>query len=268
MKRPEIRRANTLVRLCRALSKMNQADFEAAARLPSIARLEQGVHQPTSAQLSRCAKVLGRPLGDLYRLLGQYERGALVWPWDLPEGAAGRPIANRKREPEDVRLDRVVDQFADWSTASLELLRENRRRQRDAERGLAKEMLRALEQLGVLERLEVVLHDRSFQSWALAEACAQRSLDEATRDARSAMAWAELGVFVAERVEPEPFGLRVRGYCMGHVAKARRATGALCVSERELAIANELWGRGEDPDRLLDPGRFRELEASLPLPVE
>jgi tetratricopeptide (TPR) repeat protein len=259
----KISRANTLLRLCRALAKMSQAQFEEATGVPAIAKLEKGLHEPTTAQLARCAKVLNRTLGEMYRLLGLYERGALAWPWDLPEGAAGLPIATREREPESVRLERAVEQFAGWSTAADALLRENRHRQRNAERGLAKEMLGALERLEGEERREVVLNDMSFQVWALAEACAERSLNEATKNVDSAMAWAELGVFVAERVEPPPLGLCVRGYCVGHVANVRRVLGTLCASERELALANELWERGEDPDRILDPGRLLELEASL-----
>jgi tetratricopeptide (TPR) repeat protein len=243
---------------------MSQAQFEEATGVPAIAKLEKGLHEPTPAQLARCAKVLNRTLGEMYRLLGLYERGALAWPWDMPEGAVGLPIANREREPESVRLERAVEQFAGWSTAADALLRENRHRQRDAERELAKEMLGALERFeGGEEGREVVLNDMSFQSWALAEACAERSLNEATKNVDSAMAWAELGVFVAERVEPAPLGLCVRGYCLGHVANVRRVLGTLCASERELAIANELWERGEDPDRILDPGRLLELEASL-----
>jgi tetratricopeptide (TPR) repeat protein len=252
-----------LVRLCRALAKMTQTEFEAATGVSSIARMEQGLQDPTPAQLSRCAKVLGRSLGELDRLLGQYERGALAWPWDVPEAAVGLPIAGREREPGSVRLGRAVEKLANWSTASHELLREDRQRQRDAERGLAKVMLGALERLGAEERREVVLHDMSFRSWALAEACAERSLAKATKNVDSAMAWAELGVFVAERVEPEPLGLCVRGYCVGQVANVRRVLGTLCASEREFAIANELWESGEDPDRILDPGRLLELEASL-----
>lgn len=260
----EISRVNTLLRLCRALSKMTQSQFEEATGIPAVAKLEQGLHEPTTAQLSRCAKVLNRTLSEMYRLLSQYERGDFAWPWDMPEGAAGLPIAIREREPESVRLERAVEQFSNWSTASAALLRENRHRQRDAERRLAKEMLGALERLaGGEERREVVLNDISFQSWALAEACAERSLNEATKDVGSAMAWAELGVFVAERVEPASLGLCVRGYCVGHVANVRRVLGTLFASDREFAIANELWKRGEDPDRILDPSRLLLLEASL-----
>lgn len=259
----KISRANTLLRLCRALAKMSQAQFEEATGVPAIAKLEKGLHEPTPAQLARCAKVLNRTLGEMYRLLSDYERGALAWPWDMPVGVIGLPLGSREREPESVRLERAVEQFAGWSTAADALLRENRRRQRDAERGLAQDMLEALARLEAEERREVVLNDRSFQGWALAEACAERSLNEATKNVASAMAWAELGVFVAERVEPAPLGLCVHGYCVGHVANVRRVLGTLLASEREVAIANELWNRGEDSDRILDPSRLLELEASL-----
>lgn len=263
METSKISRANMLVRLCRALAKMTQAQFEEATGVPGIAKLEKGKHEPTPAQLSSCAKVLGRTLGEMYRLLALYERGALAWPWDVPEGVAGLPLGNREREPENVRLERAVEQFAGWSTAAEALLQDDRARQRDAERGLAKEMLKALEGLEAEERREVVLNDRSFQSWALADACAERSLHEATKNVDCAMAWAELGAFIAERVEPEPLGLCARGYCVGHVANVRRVLGTLFASDREFAIANELWERGEDPDRILDPGRLLELEAAL-----
>lgn len=263
MKTSQISRANTLLRLCRALAKMSQAQFEEATGVSGIGHLEQGDYEPTPAQLSRCAQALNRTLGEMYRLLSDYERGALAWPWDVPEGTVGLPIVSGVPEPESVRLERAVEQFAGWSAAAEALLREDRRRQRDAERGQAREILRALEPLEGEERREVVLRDRSFQSWALAEACAERSLGEATKNVDSAMAWAQLGAFVAERVEPEPLGLCVRGYCVGHVANVRRVLGTLFASERELAIANELWKRGEDPDRILDPGRLLELEASL-----
>jgi len=136
-------------------------------------------------------------------------------------------------------------------------------RQRELERAVAQAQRAALESLTDKGRRAVVRCEPIYQSWALAEASAKHSVKLVCKDTKKAMEWAELGCFIADRVEPEGMRLRTQGLCRGYVANVHRVGGALKVSEREMLRASELWMCGEDPDGVFDPGRLLELEASL-----
>jgi tetratricopeptide (TPR) repeat protein len=114
------------------------------------------------------------------------------------------------------------------------------------------------------ERLAVVRSIRKFQTWALAEAVADESTRNASKNIKTADAWARLAVEVAELVQgPESWQKRVRGYVAACGPNVRRVEGKLEEAEAGLAAANELWLAGSDPDGILDPGRLLDLEASL-----
>jgi tetratricopeptide (TPR) repeat protein len=77
-----------------------------------------------------------------------------------------------------------------------------------------------------------------------------------------ALELAELALSIAERVPGEE--KRLRGYCWGHIANARRVANDLAGSDEAFARAWGLWqaGAGSDPE-LLAEWRLYDLEASL-----
>lgn len=114
------------------------------------------------------------------------------------------------------------------------------------------------------ERLAAVRSIRRFQVWSLAEAVADESTRCASKDVEKADAWARLAVEIAEQVKgPEGWQKRVRGYAAAAGPNVRRVEGKLEEAEAGLAVANELWLAGSDPDGILDPGRLLDIEASL-----
>lgn len=254
-------RAHKLLRLCRALSGLTQEQFEAATGIPNIGAYEQGNYPLTGEQLARCAKAANRSLGTMEWLLTRYER----WESDGPRGGQSvRPGTTRPGPTAAGCFDLGVQEFIAWAAQAGYLAREERMRQREAERGVAASLIATLEPLSDKERRAVVRSESGYRYWALAERCAEQSLGMVTKDLAKAMEWASLGCYIAERIEqPEPLRLRTLGWCRGHLANAYRVSGSLKTSEAEIALAEEIWESGEDPDEVLDPGRLLELKAAL-----
>ncbi|HEX3131551.1 MAG TPA: hypothetical protein VH394_29715 [Thermoanaerobaculia bacterium] len=194
-------------------------------------------------------------------LLTRYER----WETDGPAGRQSvRPGTTRPGSAAAGLFDLGVQEFVAWATQAGHLAREERMRQREAERGVAASLLTTLEPLTDKERRAVVRSESGYRSWALAERCSEQSLGMVTKDVKKAMEWASLGCYTAERIEqPEPLRLRALGFCRGHLANIYRVSGSLKTSDVEIALAEEIWESGEDPDEVLDPGRLLELKASL-----
>jgi tetratricopeptide (TPR) repeat protein len=104
----------------------------------------------------------------------------------------------------------------------------------------------------------------AFQTWAMAERLCEESVTQASRDLERAAALARLAREVADRVPgPEGWRLRVRGFATAHAANALRVAGELKAADATMEEAKRLWHAGSDPDAVLDPGRLRDLEASL-----
>lgn len=254
-------RANKMLRLCRALSGLTQEQFEAATGIPNVGAYETGEYTPTGEQLARCAKAANRSLGAMEWLLTRYER----WESDGPAGSQSvRPGTTRPGSTVAGPFELGVQELVAWAAHAGHLAREERMRQRKAERGVAAALLVTLDPLTDKERRAVVRSKSGYQNWALAERCAEQSLGMVTKDVAKAMEWASLGCYVAERIEqPEPLRLRIFGFCRGHMANVYRVTGSLTTSDAEIALAEEIWDSGEDPDEVLDPGRLLEFKASL-----
>jgi tetratricopeptide (TPR) repeat protein len=122
----------------------------------------------------------------------------------------------------------------------------------------------ALEPLPEDHRLAVVKASRAYQTWALVERVCEESTVQASRDLESAASLARLAHEIAERVEGAPgWCLRVRGLASLHGANVLRVAGELDASDTTFEQAKRRWHEGSDPDRILDPGRPYDLEASL-----
>ncbi|HWM91866.1 MAG TPA: hypothetical protein VN493_13960 [Thermoanaerobaculia bacterium] len=137
---------------------------------------------------------------------------------------------------------------------------------RDVEpaRWLARVQILLLEPLPHDERLAAVRSIRKYQHWALAEALAHESERAASQDLKKAEVWARLAVEVAGCVRgPEGWQKRIRGYAAAAGPNVLRVRGRLDEADTGLGEANRLWMAGSDPDRILDPGRLPDLEASL-----
>jgi tetratricopeptide (TPR) repeat protein len=128
----------------------------------------------------------------------------------------------------------------------------------------AGEQLERLKSVPAKHRAEVVSQAVEFQTWALCERICEESTRQAARSVEDALAWARLGQQIAELIEgPEEWIQRLQGYALAHVANAMRVGGELKMAETLLEEAKGLWGSETDPERVLDPGRVLDLEASL-----
>ena len=103
-----------------------------------------------------------------------------------------------------------------------------------------------------------------FQTWALAELVCEASIVETSRDVERTASLARLAREIAEKVQgAEGWRNSVRGYALGHVANSLRVPGELEAADAVFEDASRLWHAGSDPDKVLDPGRLLDLEASL-----
>jgi tetratricopeptide (TPR) repeat protein/DNA-binding Xre family transcriptional regulator len=107
-------------------------------------------------------------------------------------------------------------------------------------------------------------HGCEYRLWAFAERLCEESVRAASQDPRRALDLAIVAVRVALHLKVwEPWRVRLLGFAVAHRANALRVAGRLGASDRTFALARRLWTAGLDPDRLLDPGRLLDLEASL-----
>lgn len=133
-----------------------------------------------------------------------------------------------------------------------------------AQRFRAGEQLERLKSVPAEQRAELVCRAPELQNWALCERMCEESTRQAARNVEDALLWARLAQEVAGLVEgPERWRLRLLGYALAHVANATRVGGELKAAETTLEDAKRLWEDGEDSEKVLDPGRVLDLEASL-----
>jgi transcriptional regulator with XRE-family HTH domain len=119
---------------------------------------------------------------------------------------------------------------------------------------------------GLVERHE------EYRGWALAERICAESRRAAARNAKEALALANLAVKVARRLPGEEagglFARRLEGFALAHVANAWRVGGSLPKADEAYARAKALWDEGAagDPEpRRLDEVHVFGMEASLRL---
>jgi tetratricopeptide (TPR) repeat protein len=134
-----------------------------------------------------------------------------------------------------------------------------------ADRDLAAQLWLRLEPHNARQRLAMVQEIEEFQSWALCETVAAKSIDMAPSSPAKALELAELALRIAELCPgDEPLRLTARGYAWFHVANARRVTNDFPDGDAALATAVVFWEAGAPRD----PAFFSEamvlgLEATI-----
>jgi tetratricopeptide (TPR) repeat protein len=114
-----------------------------------------------------------------------------------------------------------------------------------ADRDLAAQLWLRLEPRNARQRLAMVQLIEEFQSWALCETVAAKSIDMAPSSPAKALELAELALHIAELCPgDEPLRMTARGYAWFHVANARRVTNDFPGSDVALATAASFWEAG------------------------
>jgi tetratricopeptide (TPR) repeat protein len=132
-------------------------------------------------------------------------------------------------------------------------------------RAEARDSWHRLQKLETLAELALVVGSaREHQAWAVVERLCKESARAASKDAGRARNLALAAVLIALSPRtPESWRRCLLAFAAAHLANAFRVPGDLDMADRLLALARRLWAAGQDPDRILDPGRIFDLEASL-----
>ncbi len=124
-----------------------------------------------------------------------------------------------------------------------------------ADRELAAQLWLRLEPRNAGQRLAMVQENEDFQSCALCELVAAKSIEMAPSSPAKALELAELSLRIAELCpDDEWLCLSARGYAWFHIANSRRAANDLPGSDAALATAAGLWEAGAPGE----PGFFNE----------
>ncbi len=138
------------------------------------------------------------------------------------------------------------------------------RADRKAQIADADECLSRIQELGSEGRISVVESIAEYQTWAFVVVCSEHSEHLATKNLEEALRVAELACVAAKCMQgDEGFRRAVQGYAQAHYGNVTRVMGAHARSQAQFRRAWRFWRSGDDPERLLDPGRILELEASL-----
>ncbi|HSS50124.1 MAG TPA: helix-turn-helix transcriptional regulator [Thermoanaerobaculia bacterium] len=248
-----MRLKNRLARLARALSEATQKGLaeRTGIHYVLVAQYEQGQIEPGPANLERLlAEGAGLTVADGEEVL------KLADTLRQPRVRAGQGAA-------ELFPELLATLVAGVYRRLLRLpLPEARPSSED--RLYAGELWSRLKGVAESQALAVVKVAREFQSWALAELLCEESVVQASRDVERASFLARLAREIAERVPgPEGWRQRIRAFAMAHAANILRVAGKLKASATLFEETKSLWQAGSDPNRLLDPGRLLDLEASL-----
>lgn len=135
----------------------------------------------------------------------------------------------------------------------------------DLDRREARDAWHRLQPIGTLEDMALVVSKgRDYQTWAMVELLCDESIRAASKDVRRAQDLALLAVLVAADLRvTEDWRLCLLGYAAAHLANVYRVIGGFEEADWLMETAKRLWDAGQDPERLLDPGRLLDLEGSL-----
>jgi transcriptional regulator with XRE-family HTH domain len=248
-------RGQLKTRLLRALSGLSQDEFERETQVENVAGIECGPRRPTASQIARMCAVAGLTPAGCEALILEYEAHATHTAHH--RGAAGSPRPKRLPDPEHVTGITAIIEAAE---ARISRHGEERRARRAAERELARDSWDRAKGLGFADVALLARATREYQSWALVELIC----DESTEAGERARDLAGLAVEMAGHVRgAEGWCRRLLGFALAHLASARHAAGDPGAARDTLTEAERLWKSGEDPDRVLDAGRFSGLKASL-----
>lgn len=263
MARTHHTRAQLKVRMLRALSGLSQEEFGRMTQVDNIAGMESGARPPTAQQIARMCASLNITPEHCETLLQEYEaRGS------RERAAAGSARPERQEFPgfpgkSAPSLEATIDEYETRIGRAGEV--------RDATRVAERE--RARESWGRLKRLEsfdemvlVARTAREYQTWAVVELlCEESGLEVERENPERARDLAALAVEIAGRIgAPEGWRRRVLAFATAHLASAQAAAGDLESARGGFEEAERLWESGEDPENVLDAGRFLDLVEALP----
>lgn len=253
-------RAQLKVRMLRAFSGLSQEEFERETQVDNIAGMESGLRHPTAAQIARMCDSLNITPEGCETLFQDYEarvaKGRVIstLPEPLRTPGGGMPSMAAILEEAEARLGRSG---------------EERAANRTAEREQARGPWERLKGLGSFDEMVLVARSaKELQTWAVVELICEESARAAASAESTGYArnLAELAVEIAGRIRAsEGWRLRVRGFAMAHLANALKSAGNLDAARETMEEAERLWESGQDPEQILDPGRFLDLEASITL---
>jgi len=133
------------------------------------------------------------------------------------------------------------------------------------DRDIAAQLWLRVERRNARQRLAMVEEIEEFQSWALCELVAAKSIEKALSSPAEALELAELALRIAELCAGDDWLVqRAQGYAWFHVSNARRVTNDLPGSGVALENAIRLWKAGAAGDpRLFNEAIVLELEATI-----
>lgn len=168
---------------------------------------------------------------------------------------------------EQKRIDRAA-LAAGWARAEDVRSRLIQWKKKEKADGALQDAGKLLEILGTYEpqeRRELVEVFPEYRSWALAVCACETSIKAAAHKAEEALEWADLAVFISERLSGEEgTSLGVERHCWAYVANSRRVANDHDGADEAFRRAKELLQAGalSDPD-LFPEWRLLDLEASL-----
>lgn len=253
-------RAQLKVRLLRALSGLSQEEFERLTQVANIAGLENGTRHPTAAQIARLCEAVGISTEDCETLFQDYEARVARYK---ASGASGQepPLTVPASVPSIAAL-------LEEAEARLGRAGEERAATRAAEREQARGPWERLNNLESFDEMVLVARSsKELQTWAVVELICNESARVATEgDTERARNLAELAVEISGRIRAvDSWRTRLRGFAMAHLANALSASGSVDAARETMEEAERLWESGQDPEQILDPGRFLDLEAAISL---
>ena len=251
-------RAQLKVRLLRALSGLSQEEFERSTQVANLAGMENGTRHPTAAQIARLCETVGITPEDCETLFQDYEARVARYK---ASGAAGPepPLTVPTRVPS-------IAAMLEEAEARLGRAGEERAATRAAEREQARGPWERLKNLESFDEMVLVARSsKELQTWAVVELiCNESARVAADGDAERARNLAELAVEIAGRIRAtDAWRTRVRGFAMAHLAHALQASGEGDAARETMEEAERLWESGQDPEQVLDQGRFHDLEAAI-----
>ncbi|MEP7008957.1 MAG: tetratricopeptide repeat protein [Acidobacteriota bacterium] len=242
----------------------------------------------TIAKISR--EDFGRPLGLPSKTISDYESGHRtlgrklaeqllsahgIEPQALDEVLADISARRSVIFPEGTfplppeELHRLAREGREISRAIVsEVARLRRRDRARADHALAGELFEQLAGSTPHQRWLFVTRAEKFRLWALSVRFGEESTKAASADTDRAAEYATLSLRIARLAPAAPkFRALLEGQAWAFLANGRRVKGYLPKADLGFARSARLWqeGEGGDPDRLLDPTRRLDLEASLRL---
>jgi transcriptional regulator with XRE-family HTH domain len=251
----KLKRAQIKARVMRALSGLSQEDFELIAGVEGVAAFENGTRSPRPEQLERMAFAARMTTEDCEEIVQMYEAAVAR---RQGEDQARRRIS---RGPA-LGISGIIEEFE----ARFRDPVSDRSLRRAAEREAAQEAWERLAELAFEDMAVVARTARELQTWAMVERICDESARAVPKSAERSRNLAGLAVELAERVRAAgSWQRRVLGYALAHLANAQSASGDPDAARESLARAETYWYSGDDPDQVLDAGRFLALGASVSL---